>query len=93
MMDMTIVIVFNIFNLIEPYEAKISEGLFKTVQYTKVSIPIKKKYWPMGRAKQRQPRPPHTINEYFTLIKLGLLCFREKIRPSTFYILTFLPLI
>ena len=77
-----IVIVFNIFNLIEPYEAKISEGLFKTVQYTKVSIPIKKKYWPMS-----------TINEYFTLIKLGLLCFREKIRPSTFYILTFLPLI
>ena len=52
-----IVIVFNIFNLIEPYEAKISEGLFKTVQYTKVSIPIKKKYWPMGRAKQAKIRP------------------------------------
>ena len=58
MMDMMIVIVFNIFNLIEPYEAKISEGLFKTVQYTKVSIPIKKKYWPMGRAKQRHAPPP-----------------------------------
>ena len=53
-----IVIVFNIFNLIEPYEAKISEGLFKTVQYTKVSIPIKKKYWPMGRAKHRHAPPP-----------------------------------